>query len=225
MVVGSKNAQQKQDSCYGGGNDIERKHRRFDDDNAPATREVASECRILFSMLATLLSYALPNRILVPDLHGKPVQVLPSPAKRGVVTFFALSGCPNANAYAPEMNRIAKAYGPKGWQFYLVYVDSFFSPQELIRNAEQFGYTFPVLHDTSELANKAQATKSPEAAVFSPNGDLLYHGRIDDRFYALGKQRVTIRVHDLRATLDAIDAGKPVPNKRTEVVGCFIPKD
>lgn len=175
-------------------------------------------------MLASLISLALADKIAVPDLHGKPVEVLPSSAKKGVVAFFVLSGCPNANAYVPEMNRLNKAFAPKGWQFYLVYVDSFFSPAELIKNAAQFGYTFPVLHG-NQLIAKAKATKSPEAAVFSPNGDLLYHGRIDDRFYALGKQRMVIHQHDLRDALEAVTAGKPVPRKETEVIGCIIPMD
>jgi hypothetical protein len=53
----------------------------------------------------------------------------------------------------------------------------------------------------------------------------LYDGRIDDRYYALGKQRPAARVHDLRDTLTAVMAGKRVSKKRTEVVGCFMPID
>src|SRR5579862_180358 len=45
--------------------------------------------------------------VLQPDLQGRPIQVLPNSARKGIVVFFVLSGCPNAQAYAPEMNRIA----------------------------------------------------------------------------------------------------------------------
>jgi len=175
-------------------------------------------------MIAALVSLVAATSVSLPDLHGKDVQVLPSPASKGVVAFFVLSGCPNANAYVPEMNRLAKHYGPKGWKFYLVYVDAPANVGGLIKNARQFGYTFPVLHGQGELVKLAHATKSPEAAVFSPRSKLVYHGRIDDRFYALGKQRLKPRVHDLRDTLDAVDSRKPIPHARTEAVGCFIPR-
>jgi hypothetical protein len=185
-------------------------------------------------MLATLLSLTLAQyrtaKISIvdaslPDLLGNSVRVLPSKAKKGVVAFFVLANCPNANAYAPEMNRIARRYGPMGWKFYLVFTDSLYNLAELQTNAKQFGYTFPVLHGQGELLRLAKATKSPEAAVFSRSGHLLYDGRIDDRFYALGKQRSAPTQRDLRAALDAVDAGKPVPHSRTDVVGCFIPID
>ncbi|HWA82110.1 MAG TPA: hypothetical protein VG820_01650, partial [Fimbriimonadaceae bacterium] len=143
----------------------------------------------------------------------------------GVVAFFVLAGCPNAQAYAPEMNRIAKKYGPKGWRFYLAYADSFYSIDALRKSSEDFGYVFPSILGQGEILTRAQATISPEAAVFSSSGVLLYNGRIDDRFYALGKSRLEPQVRDLRLTLDAIDAGKPAPRAHTEAVGCILPKD
>ena len=177
-------------------------------------------------MTAALLSVALAVSVSVPDLGGKPVQVLPSPAKRGVVVFFVVTGCPIANGYVPEMNRIAKAYEPKGWKFNVVYVDSFYSPEGLRKHYKEFGYIFPALNDSSRtLVKLAGATKTPEAAVFSSSGTLLYDGRIDDRYYALGKQRPQAQVHDLRNALDAIQAGKPVPHRHTEVIGCYMPMD
>lgn len=177
-------------------------------------------------MIAALVGMAFTANVRVPDLAGKPVQVLPSSAKRGVVAFFVVTGCPIANSYVPEMNRIAKAYGPKGWQFDVVYVDSLYSPGSLLKHYKDFGYVFPALFDSSRvLAKLAKATKTPEAAVFSSNGTLLYDGRIDDRYYELGKQRPQPRVHDLRDALDAIQAGKPVPHPRTEVIGCYMPID
>lgn len=163
--------------------------------------------------------------MFAPDLTGKAVQILPSTASKGVVVFFVLAGCPNAQAYVPEMNRIANLYGPKGWKFYLAYADTFFNRHDLAKSAKQYGYTFPVVLGHGKLVARAQATKSPEAAVFSPSGNLLYHGRIDDRFYALGKYRLEAKTHDLRNTLVAIEAGKPAPHASTEVVGCFLPHD
>lgn len=176
-------------------------------------------------MVAAIVVLALAQKVMAQDLSGKEIQVLPAPGSKGVVAFFVLSGCPNAQAFAPEMNRIAKEYGPKGWKFYLAYADSLYSPAALSKSAKEFGYTFPVIYGGGPLRGRAGATMSPEAAVFSPAGDRLYNGRIDDRFYALGKQRLEPRVRDLRLTLEAIDAGKPVPRAHTDVVGCYLPTD
>jgi len=139
--------------------------------------------------------------------------------------FFVLLGCPNAQAYVPEMNRIAKAYRPKGWQFYLDYADTTVRLADLKRDAAQFGFTFPEVHGLGELARHGHITMSPEVAVFARTGKLEYHGRIDDRFYALGKARLAARTHDLRSALDAIDSGRPVRHLVTQVVGCILPQD
>jgi hypothetical protein len=71
----------------------------------------------------------------------------------------------------------------------------------------------------------AGATRTPESAVFTPEGKLLYDGRIDDLYASLGRKRPKPTVRDLRRTLDAIAKGKPVPVKHTEVVGCVMPMD
>lgn len=174
-----------------------------------------------------LLSLLLPvEESRVPDLQGKQVQVFPAKAKEGVVVFFVITGCPIANGYVPEMNRIAKEYGPKGFDFRLAYVDSFYSPQSLRRHYADYKYSFPALNDSGRaLVRLAQATRTPEASVFSPSGTLLYSGRIDDLYVDLGRKRSKPTVRDLRRSLDAILAGKPVPVKRTTVVGCVMPVD
>jgi len=53
---------------------------------------------------------------------------------------------------------------------------------------------------------------------------LVYRGRIDDQFAGLGKRRTVVTSHDLRDALEATLVGKPVPQPRTEAVGCPIPK-
>lgn len=71
-------------------------------------------------------------------------------------------------------------------------------------------------------ADYAGAATAPEAAVLTPAGELLYLGRIDNRLEVLGKQRVQVTEFNLRDTLDAILAGKPVPRARTKAPGCAI---
>ena len=90
--------------------------------------------------------------------------------------------------------------------------------------AKDYAYRFPLLLDPElKLASFSGATTMPEAAVLSPAGGVLYLGRIDDRYVDFGKQRPHATELDLRNTLDAILAGKPVPAARTRALGCAIP--
>jgi hypothetical protein len=64
---------------------------------------------------------------------------------------------------------------------------------------------------------------SPEAALLTPSGEIVYRGRIDDRVADFGKRRVQPTRRDLRLALDAFLKGKPIPARRTKAIGCYIP--
>ena len=143
--------------------------------------------------------------------------------KRAVVLFFLTTDCPLCNNYVPELNRIAQTFTPRGVAFYGVQGDATIPDADVRQHARDYAYVFPYLLDPKEsLAAYTGATTDPEAAVLSPAGDLLYLGRIDNRLEDFGKQRTEITVFDLRDTLDAILAGKPVPHARTTALGCAI---
>ena len=56
----------------------------------------------------------------------------------------------------------------------------------------------PVLLDRKhELVKACGATVTPETAVLSPQGKLLYRGRIDDRFARWGQMRPTEKISKL----------------------------
>jgi hypothetical protein len=59
--------------------------------------------------------------------------------------------------------------------------------------------------------------------VFSNDAQLKYLGRIDNLYAGLGRPRQVVTEQDLRKTLDALIAGRAVPNPRTQAFGCFIP--
>ena len=50
------------------------------------------------------------------------------------------------------------------------------------------------------------------------NAGYMRYNRLED----LGQERVQVTQFDLRETLDAILAGKPVPHPRTKALGCAI---
>jgi hypothetical protein len=82
-----------------------------------------------------------------------------------------------------------------------------------------------VLRDPRHLlVKRAKVRVTPEAAVFAPDGQLLYHGRIDNRYVDFGKARPAATQHELKSVLEAIAHGRPVPLSETRAIGCYIPK-
>ncbi len=140
-----------------------------------------------------------------------------------IVLFFVTTDCPLSNGYAPEMNRIQQAYTPRGVLFYAVQGDTTIPDDEVRRHAHDYGYRFPALLDPQQiLAHHTGATVTPEAVVLSPQGEVLYLGRLDNRVEDFGKTRVQATEFDLRDALDAVLAGRPVPHPRTHALGCAI---
>ena len=139
--------------------------------------------------------------------------------------FFLMSDCPVANQYAPEIERICNSYGPKGAQCFLVYVDPGMKVADIRKHMKDFKYTCcsAILDSNHELVKAAGATVVSEIALFANNGELKYRGRIDNLYAALGKPRQVVSERDLRNALDALIAGRNVPNPRTQAFGCFIP--
>lgn len=177
--------------------------------------------------LATLLSFlaiAAPAAEIF-DVEGTARRPLADAGQAATVLIFVLHDCPIANAYAPEISRIADEYGKRRVRTFVIYGEDDLSPAAAQKHARDYAYRCPVLLDPKQsLARKAGATVSPEAAIFSAKGALVYRGRIDDRAIAPGKHRAEPRQRDLRDALDAILAGKPVRERFTKAIGCYLPE-
>jgi peroxiredoxin len=142
---------------------------------------------------------------------------------RAVLLFFVTIDCPVTNSYVPEMNRIRQAYSARGVRVYAVQADPSVPERAVAAYAREFRYSFPLLLDPGQkLVALTGATTIPQAAVLSPESRVLYLGRIDNRVADLGRQRPQATEADLREALDAVLAGKPVPQPFTKAIGCAI---
>jgi hypothetical protein len=180
---------------------------------------------LLVSMVSCAIAGAATNReIEVRTLTGATVKPLDMPGRLATVLLFVTHDCPISNAYAPEFTRICKQYSAHKIGFDVVYVEADLSAPAARQHAHDYGYLCPALLDPAHrLVKLAGATVTPEAAVFTPDGKRVYLGRIDNQYAALGQRRQVVTVHDLRAVLDHIIAGKPVSPAETTAIGCFIP--
>lgn len=163
---------------------------------------------------------SLPSGVL--DLAGHPQNPFTHPA-RARVFLFVRTDCPITNRYAPELERIAAEFDHRGVDFWLVYPDSSESASAIENHLAQYRFPGTPLRDPHHwLVHRARATVAPEAAVFDSAGNLIYHGRIDDRWVDIGQARPAARIHDLENAIDAVLAGKPVAQPETRAVGCSL---
>jgi hypothetical protein len=161
----------------------------------------------------------------VVNLAGVPTDPFAVGAPKAIVLVFISNDCPIANRYAPEIRRLRATFDPLGVRFWLVHAAADESPQSIRRHAEEYQLDAPILRDPRQvLVGRAGVRVTPEAAVFTPEGDLRYVGRIDDRFVELGRERPAPTSHDLEQALTDLLAGRRGSTNRVPAVGCFIPK-
>jgi len=157
------------------------------------------------------------------DIDGRSIAPF-APAGKANVLLFVQTDCPISNSYAPEIQRICKAYESTGVSCALAYEDVRVDAAAVRKHMKDYAYTgIPAtIDDGRALADRARATITPAAVVVDARGAVRYRGRIDNFYASIGKPRRNVTEHDLTDALDAILAGKPVPKPETEALGCFI---
>jgi peroxiredoxin len=171
----------------------------------------------------TIFALAAPPQFRLPDVHGGVHTAAEWSGRKAIVLFFVIQDCPVSNSYVPEMNRIEQTYSSRGIRFYAVQTDISAPAAVSAEYARAYRLGFPLLLDSSQiLVRLADATVTPQVAILSAGGEVLYRGRIDNRVEDFGSQRPEATVHDLRDALDAVLAGHPPRIKFTRSIGCAI---
>jgi len=176
--------------------------------------------------LSSRLSYPAPAQAPVKDLvdlDGKAVNPFQHANGKLIVFLFVRTDCPISNRYAPTIQALAKQY-KKNAEFYLVYPVKSETSEQIRSHMLEFGYALHALRDPDGALLKAAQTKvTPEAAVFTAVGSLLYHGRIDDWYAEFGRSKSVPSTHELSEVLEEAVAGKPVAVATMPAVGCYLP--
>ena len=144
--------------------------------------------------------------------------------------FFVATDCPISNWYAPTIQQVCREYAARGVDCTLVYEDVDLGRHASSLDASvrthlrEYGYgpTTAVVDRTRVIATRAKATITPQVVLVDRGGEVRYRGRIDNAYADLGKPRQHVTSHDLRASLDALLAGRPVPAPETDALGCYI---
>jgi hypothetical protein len=157
----------------------------------------------------------------VVNLSGKNSDVLNEKAKAIVLIFLSVD-CPISNSYAPEFARLKNDFSNKETIFKVVYPNNEETDSEVREHLKTYAIEMEALRDRKhELVKASGVTVTPEAAIFVPGKGFVFHGRIDDRYQALGRARPEATRKELREALKAILNGEDC-DPGQKAVGCYI---
>jgi hypothetical protein len=163
------------------------------------------------------------------DLNGQPITRLSTPDTEGIVLFFIASDCPISNRYLPEMQRLESKFASQHVVFWFVYPNGGETSEAVRRHEAAYGAEGHILLDPHhKLVAITHAKVTPESAVLVPEHAgaetlrTVYHGRIDDRYVEIGRERPAATQHDLERAIGDVLQHRFVQPPDGSAVGCGI---
>ncbi len=152
------------------------------------------------------------------DYNGKEYQLSDFKDSKAIVIMFIATQCPISNDYNARMAALHAEYKDKRVAFIGINSNKQESVEEIKQHATENNFEFVILKDKeNKIADKFEASVTPEIYLLNDNLEILYHGRIDD-----SRKEAEVKVQDLRIALDEILKGKYVTTKKTKAFGCTI---
>jgi len=161
----------------------------------------------------------------LPNVDGRTVTLADAAGPRGTLVMFICNHCPFVKHVADQLAALGREYLPRGIGVVAISSNDVSShpadsPEQMVHEAEDRGYVFPYLYDeTQEVAHAYHAACTPDFFLFDGDRKLAYRGQLDS---SRPGNDVPVTGADLRAAIDAILAGRPVPAEQRPSLGCNI---
>lgn len=176
------------------------------------------------------LSTMLPLGTEAPEfslinVDGSTVSLSDFSGAPALLVIFMCNHCPFVKHIAPELANLASEYQQKDVAVVAISSNDVAthpadSPEQMVAEAEEQGYTFPYLFDeTQGVAKDYRAACTPDFYVFDKDQRLSYRGQMDDSRPDSG---TPVTGRDLRAALDAVLAGTALSDEQKPSLGCNI---
>lgn len=159
------------------------------------------------------------------NVDGRTVSLADLGDAPALLVIFMCNHCPYVKHVAPELARLADEYARRGVAVVGINSNDVAnfpadSPERMVAEAEQRGYTFPYLYDETQTVAKAyRAACTPDFYVFDRARRLVYRGQMDD---SRPNSAIPVTGRDLRAALDAVLVGRPTSDQQQPSLGCNI---
>jgi peroxiredoxin len=171
------------------------------------------------------LGTTAPEFALTDVVTGKIVRRDDFRGNKALLVVFMCAHCPYVKHIEAGLATLAKDYA--GQPIGIVAISSndvtthpADSPAGLKLQAQIYGFSFPYLYDeTQAVARAYKAACTPDIFLFNESFRLVYRGQFDASRPGNG---VPVTGKDLRAAIDQVLAGKPVPTDQKPSIGCNI---
>lgn len=139
------------------------------------------------------------------------------------VVYFLSPTCPICRFYTLEMKAISADYADAAVEFRAYAVGPLLTDSTVTAFEQEYRLPFEVLLDDT-MHRRLNATITPEVFVLQ-DGQVVYHGRIDDSYVRVGRRRAHVKNRELRDVLESVmRTGQPILNVHVPAIGCIIEK-
>lgn len=176
------------------------------------------------STMAPLGSRA-PDFRLPDTVSGRTISLDSFAGKKALLVMFLSRHCPYVQHVKEELARIGRDYAGRGVGIVAISANDVAdypedAPEKLREMAVGTGFCFPFCYDeTQETAKAYAAACTPDFFLYDHERRLVYRGQLDDSRPGNGRP---VDGRDLRAALDAVLEGRPVPAEQKPSLGCNI---
>lgn len=166
-----------------------------------------------------------PDFALTDVVSGKTVHRDDFRGQKALLVLFICAHCPFVKHIEKSLGKFGADYAGKPLGIVAISANDVTehpadSPAGLKQQAKENGFPFPYLYDESQaVAHAYNAACTPDPYLFDADFKLVYRGQYDDSRPGNG---IPVSGKDLRAAVDAVLAGKPVPATQKPSIGCNI---
>ncbi len=159
------------------------------------------------------------------DPYGKTWNLEDFKDSKALVVAFLSNHCPFVKHIRDGFADLVQEYQSKGVGVVGIMSNDYDNypddrPEKMAEEVETIGYTFPyVVDEEQEVAKAYKAACTPDFYVFDQDRKLAYCGQMDGSRPESG---IPVTGEDLRAALDAVLEGEPVPTDQKPSLGCNI---
>lgn len=171
------------------------------------------------------LGTAAPDFALTDVVSGKTVRRDDFKGNKALLVMFICTHCPYVKHIEKTLGKLGADYAGKSLGIVAISSNDVTthpadSPEGLKQQAQTYGFLFPYLYDeTQAVARAYKAACTPDFFLFDSDLKLVYRGQYDSSRPGNG---LPVTGEDLRAAIDTVLAGKPVPADQRPSIGCNI---
>ena len=142
---------------------------------------------------------------------------------KAIVIITQGNGCPVVRNNGTAYNALKAAYKDKGVEFMMLNANTQDSREDILKEAADFHYDFPILQDTNQLVGEQlHLERTGEVIVIDPKTwSIVFRGPVDDRV-TYERQKAKATKHYAADALDQFLAGRPVRDAHEMAPGCII---